>query len=919
MARIYNPQDYGNLFEGKARSVAYNPVQAVDTSAQERQRRDENVRDAETMARAQQRQDTLDKVALRLEGETEKARLAAKGTMINGLLALSKTGLQAAEQIHEVQEQVKADKELDDFLFGSSQGGDINTDPNAATPGLDQAEAAEAQDEAVLDASSQGIHKAAPDDPVTREQIGGQQVGEQQKALSVGQRGVYEAAATVGADLDTYLKSDIMIVFPGETEPRPVSSATTSAEVAFAAAKGLRALGRAYGLQGTSPKELRRTYFPAAQNALSNSVRQRVAQVTKGAQDTRVVEAVETYRSGLNAPGVNQQQLWDNLSAALFNSQKYNSRAEANEAAFGIIVDELVKRRDIEGLSKLYTIQKVPGNAGTAFGKTHKAQIDTAINEARRGAVGDQNITRAEDGLALEKTQQTYLTTIVNAKTPEERARATAIYRDDLIKIGSKDALATVVNLDSKPDNYSPQNAIDLANSSQESGQPPSQERLVELLNGGFITEQEYKNLGGLGVSSDGSPLQPISKSEQTALKGLASGVLGQQRTLLATGKAKGDWAAVEADLQQQLVNYMTQWRQENPDATNSQFLQEATRYSQSTLKGQMEGVLTPDQYKFGSGRATTNKQQQDFSDPADWTPNKLEQFIKQNGGNPGAADINTSKDILLNEQELKEALPLHGAGQSTYGPRVNEVARILGISPAELVEKQAQLRYGKAAVDAIRKQRDAAVRSDSTNRGPKENYEVLGISPKASERMGILMPKASPQEAAATIDRIRNTSPGSYAVLTNPNSSGREIDSVLINAESLAQSPPVGPRLASGTLAYRGNEVHYQATGRALQGLGFKVAENPDFGGVQPVHSEHGYHPHGEAFDITHWQGSFDHSIQQTARLKAVVRGLQPPLFREIIGPGDGDPNHNTHLHLGGLLRPITPADVARINAALS
>ena len=34
--------------------------------------------------------------------------------------------------------------------------------------------------------------------------------------------------------------------------------------------------------------------------------------------------------------------------------------------------------------------------------------------------------------------------------------------------------------------------------------------------------------------------------------------------------------------------------------------------------------------------------------------------------------------------------------------------------------------------------------------------------------------------------------------------------------------------------------------------------------------------------------------------------------LFEEVIGPGDGDPNHEAHLHAGGLKRPITQQDLA-------
>lgn len=121
------------------------------------------------------------------------------------------------------------------------------------------------------------------------------------------------------------------------------------------------------------------------------------------------------------------------------------------------------------------------------------------------------------------------------------------------------------------------------------------------------------------------------------------------------------------------------------------------------------------------------------------------------------------------------------------------------------------------------------------------------------------------------------------------------------------------GERSFTGALTYRSNKTAYQTTGRALQRLGFKVAEHPDFGGVGSGHAANGYHPYGEAFDVTHHIGTFANSIAKTAELKRQIRALK--LFASVIGPGDGDSQHETHLHLGGLLRPITQQDIDKLN----
>ena len=120
--------------------------------------------------------------------------------------------------------------------------------------------------------------------------------------------------------------------------------------------------------------------------------------------------------------------------------------------------------------------------------------------------------------------------------------------------------------------------------------------------------------------------------------------------------------------------------------------------------------------------------------------------------------------------------------------------------------------------------------------------------------------------------------------------------------------------RSFTDALTYEGNKGAYQQTGQTLQKLGFQVAEHPDFGGVAPVHAGNSFHGYGEAFDITHQTGDYDTSIERTRQLKELIRSMN--LFKEVIGPGDGNPAHETHLHLGGLMRPLTAEDIEKLNS---
>lgn len=89
------------------------------------------------------------------------------------------------------------------------------------------------------------------------------------------------------------------------------------------------------------------------------------------------------------------------------------------------------------------------------------------------------------------------------------------------------------------------------------------------------------------------------------------------------------------------------------------------------------------------------------------------------------------------------------------------------------------------------------------------------------------------------------------------------------------------------------------------LQNYGLTAKEHPDLpGGVGKGHSPTGYHPTGEAVDITDWRpdvapafpgGKPIHWKQRTGEL--AWRAKKLGIFAEALGPGDK--GHDTHVHL--------------------
>ena len=68
MARIYEQQNYGDLFESHARSREFNPVAAYDPSNQIQERTRQKLQDIQMLARGAQRQYELDQMYLQAEG-----------------------------------------------------------------------------------------------------------------------------------------------------------------------------------------------------------------------------------------------------------------------------------------------------------------------------------------------------------------------------------------------------------------------------------------------------------------------------------------------------------------------------------------------------------------------------------------------------------------------------------------------------------------------------------------------------------------------------------------------------------------------------------------------------------------------------------------------------------------------------------
>lgn len=336
-----------------------------------------------------------------------------------------------------------------------------------------------------------------------------------------------------------------------------------------------------------------------------------------------------------------------------------------------------------------------------------------------------------------------------------------------------------------------------------------------------------------------------------------------------------------------------------------------------------------------------------------------------------------SASDRLLSRKQFVDNIAVLESGSTDFGPRLQEMAKKFDTSPVRFLESQSKaLGYSDSRLGTISPGLIEQFEPTSMESG-KNALKALGFSDVGSAYLsGNIMTESSwltgvkPHDdggapagglvswRADRLDKIqkylrkdieqaspseqldamkwemKKDYPSSYRIFTNPNATKAQLrresyrywgwgeegkrfalaESLITSGTHTSGSGGAGELGPTGALTYKGNKASYVETASLFEDIGFKIGEHSAFGGTAPVHAGNSYHNHDEAFDITHWNGTRSHSIAETGRLKNTIRSMN--LFKEVIGPGDGDPNHETHLHVGGLLRQPTAAEKVRLRA---
>ena len=369
MARIYNPEQYGDNFQGSIQSRGFNPVSAIDRSKHERKKAQEAVdninREIQILDRDQQMERTFQSS---VQG-VERANLQATSTAVTGLLSLSQTALKARKvQIEQKEVIEKENLYLDSIGFDQEDEGLKESDSQAAKD-LDTSINAEAT------AINQTAEEVESNGTLEDRDVGNQLRQGSAYNIAAGIKGnVYEARASHGI----YMQEALRLI-PDDQKPRSLPEAKAllrSLNRQFFKTSGLFEVNRSLVASELAPTILEHNKQLAIQ-LVGNS--------HKADQAANLTQLKSTIHSAA-ASNKSAAEVWKLASEGTAHGNIGHSgfSAASNETAIKLAIQAGLDSRDPELLEQLKLTPKMADQPnGPTLGDEFAHLLDPAISQAR--------------------------------------------------------------------------------------------------------------------------------------------------------------------------------------------------------------------------------------------------------------------------------------------------------------------------------------------------------------------------------------------------------------------------------------------------------------------------------------------------------------------------------------------------------
>jgi len=476
MARIYQPESYGDNFAGSLQSRGFNPVQAIDRSQQEKEKAKQAVaninREIDILGRDQQ----LERTVQAAQQTGERARLQAQQSAIKGLLSLSQTAIKGAQLYQEHKLQVEQENQLLDSIGFGEQ-------PEGKSPFYKKEEDfKEAQNiDTAINAEATAIDQTA-----TEVEAGGT-LEDKDVANQLRQGSAHNIAAGIKGNIyeargaHKVFMQEALRAIPDDQKPRTLPEAKAllrSLNRQFFRLSGLSAANRRLLLKDLAPTVLSNTQ--ALEGQLLNAAIQ-------ADQKANLTQLNSTIYSAV-ASDMSAEEVWKVASEGFAhgNVGHQGFSAASNEQAVQAIIASAVNDGDVALLEGLEGTPKMPNQPnGPKLGDEYAHLLGPAKVQAQEKRNAAIRAEKTQINLDAENAIQSY------HENPSGEAKAQLI--EQLQRMPQTKTVRTALsNLTSKGFNNNPQIEAELA-AARARGEHIPQDTLDNLLETGQIRPEVYQ------------------------------------------------------------------------------------------------------------------------------------------------------------------------------------------------------------------------------------------------------------------------------------------------------------------------------------------------------------------------------------------------------------------------------------------
>ena len=369
MARIYQPESYGDNFAGSLQSRGFNPVAAIDRSQQEKVKAKQAVdninREIDILGRDQQ----LERTVLAAQQTGERAQAQSRNAAIKGLLALSQSALKMGQVINESNLQIEQENQLLDSIGFTEDGFEPKQEPFQEAKTIDTA----------INAESTAIDQTA-----TEVEAGGtledKDVGHQLRQgsahnIAAGVKGnIYEARGSHKVFMQEALRQ-----IPDEQKPRTLPEAKAL----------LRSLNRQFfrlsGLTGANRRLLLKDLAPTIATNTQTIEAQLLNAAIKADQTANLTKLNSSIYSAV-ASDMSAEEVWKVASEGFAhgNVGHQGFSAASNEQAMKAIIASAVNDGDVALIESLADTPKMANQPnGPKLGDEYAHLLGPALTQAR--------------------------------------------------------------------------------------------------------------------------------------------------------------------------------------------------------------------------------------------------------------------------------------------------------------------------------------------------------------------------------------------------------------------------------------------------------------------------------------------------------------------------------------------------------